>query len=128
MKNHRWDKKEEDNAAEKGTNEGVRVFYPGPICFIYKHVLMGFWRGTNEIYFWVFKCRWYRRINVSRKKIRTKKEKREQGIRKYLSRSTSSPHLRLGGLRHMKGRATERVNNVDKYHKKNYMEQVYLFP
>jgi hypothetical protein len=51
-----------------------------------------------------------------------KKEKREQGIRKYLSRSKSSPHLRLGGLRRMKGRATERENNVDKYRKKNYIE------
>jgi hypothetical protein len=36
MKNPRWDKKEEDDAAEKGTNEGVRVFYPGQTCFIYK--------------------------------------------------------------------------------------------
>jgi hypothetical protein len=35
---------------------------------------MGFWRGkAQNIYFWVFKCRWYRRINVSRKKIRAKK-------------------------------------------------------
>jgi hypothetical protein len=25
-KNPRWDKQEEDDAAEKGTNEGVRVF------------------------------------------------------------------------------------------------------
>jgi hypothetical protein len=33
--------------------------------------------------------------------MRTKKERREQGIRKYLSRSTS---LRLGGLLHKKGR------------------------
>jgi hypothetical protein len=33
-----------------------------------------------------------------------KKKKRGQGIRKYLSRSTSSPSLRLGGLRHKKGR------------------------
>jgi hypothetical protein len=57
-----------------------------------------------------------------------REEKREQGIRKYLSRSTSSPHLRLGGLRRMKGRTTERVNNVNKYRKKKYMEQVYLFP
>jgi hypothetical protein len=37
--------------------------------------------------------------------MRTKKEeRREQGIRKYLSRSTSSPRLRLGGLRHKKGK------------------------
>jgi hypothetical protein len=40
-KNPRWDKQEEDDAAEKGTNKGVRVFYPGQTCFIYKHVLMG---------------------------------------------------------------------------------------
>jgi hypothetical protein len=56
-----------------------------------------------------------------------KKRKREQGIRKYLSRSTNSPRLQLGGLRRMKGRTTKRVKNVDKYHKKKHMEQVYLF-
>jgi hypothetical protein len=48
MKNPRWDKKEEDNVAEKGTNEGVRVFYPGQTFFIYKHVLMGLWRGKAQ--------------------------------------------------------------------------------
>jgi hypothetical protein len=30
MKNPRWDKKEEDDATEKGTNVGVRVFLPWP--------------------------------------------------------------------------------------------------
>jgi hypothetical protein len=41
-KNPRWDEKEEDDAAEKDTNEGVRFFfYPGQACFIYKHELMG---------------------------------------------------------------------------------------
>jgi hypothetical protein len=40
MKNPRWDEEEEDNAEEKGTNEGIRVFSPGQACFIYKHVLM----------------------------------------------------------------------------------------
>jgi hypothetical protein len=44
-KNPRWDKHEEDDAAEKGANEGVRVFYLGQTCFIYKHVLMGLWGG-----------------------------------------------------------------------------------
>jgi hypothetical protein len=29
MKNPRWDEKEEDDATEKGTNEGIRVFCPG---------------------------------------------------------------------------------------------------
>jgi hypothetical protein len=61
-----------------------------------------------------------------KEKIRTQK-KREQGIRKYLSRSTSSSRLRLGGLCHKKGRTTERANNVDKYREKKYMEQFYLF-
>jgi hypothetical protein len=46
--NPRWDEEEEDDAAEKGTNEGIRVFYPGQTCFIYKHVLMGFWRGKAQ--------------------------------------------------------------------------------
>jgi hypothetical protein len=55
---------------------------------------MGLWRARPKIYFWVFKCRWCRRINVSRKKYI---QKREQGIRKYLSRSTSSSRLRVGG-------------------------------
>jgi hypothetical protein len=40
-KNPRWDEEEEDDATEKGTNKGVRVFYPGQACFIYKHELMG---------------------------------------------------------------------------------------
>jgi hypothetical protein len=30
MDNPRWDKKEEDDAAEQGTNEGVTVFSPWP--------------------------------------------------------------------------------------------------
>jgi hypothetical protein len=56
-----------------------------------------------------------------------KQKKREQGIRKYLSRSTSSSRLRLGGLRHKKVRTIERANNVNKYREKKYMEQDYLF-
>jgi hypothetical protein len=56
-----------------------------------------------------------------------KQKKRKQGIRKYLSKSTSLSRLRLGGLCHKKGRTIERANNVDKYREKNYMEQVYLF-
>jgi hypothetical protein len=47
-KKPRWDKKEEDDAAKKGTNEGVRVFYPGQTCFIYKHVLMGLRRSKAQ--------------------------------------------------------------------------------
>jgi hypothetical protein len=27
MKNPRWSEEEEDDAAEKGTNEGIRVFF-----------------------------------------------------------------------------------------------------
>jgi hypothetical protein len=46
--NPRWDEKEEDDAAEKGTNEGIRVFYPSQTCFIYKHVPMGLWRGKAQ--------------------------------------------------------------------------------
>jgi hypothetical protein len=48
MKNPRWDEKEEYDVAEKGTNEGISVFYPGQTCFIYKHVLMGLWRGKAQ--------------------------------------------------------------------------------
>jgi hypothetical protein len=55
-----------------------------------------------------------------KKYVQTKK--REQGIRKFLSRSTNSSRLRLGGLCHKKGRTTETANNVDKYRKKKYME------
>jgi hypothetical protein len=47
-KTPRWDEEEEDDAAEKGTNEGLRVFYPGQTCFTYKHVLVGFWRGNAQ--------------------------------------------------------------------------------
>jgi hypothetical protein len=46
--NSRWDKHEEDDAAEKGANERVRVFYPGQICFIYKHILMGLRGGKAQ--------------------------------------------------------------------------------
>jgi hypothetical protein len=42
---------EEDDAAEKGTNEEIRVFYPGQVCFIYKHVLMGLWSGKAQSIF-----------------------------------------------------------------------------
>jgi hypothetical protein len=47
-KNPRWGEEEEDDAAEKGTNEGIRVFYPGQACFIYKHVLMGLRSGKAQ--------------------------------------------------------------------------------
>jgi hypothetical protein len=47
-KNPRWDEKEDDDAAEKGSNEGIRVFYPSQTCFIYKHVLMGLWRSKAQ--------------------------------------------------------------------------------
>jgi hypothetical protein len=48
MKNPRWGEEEEDDAAEKGTNEGIMVFYPGQVCIIYKHVLMGLWNGKAQ--------------------------------------------------------------------------------
>jgi hypothetical protein len=48
MRNPRWDEKGEDDAAEEGSNEGVRVFYPGQTCFIYKYILMGLWRGKAQ--------------------------------------------------------------------------------
>jgi hypothetical protein len=47
-KNPRWDKHEEDDAAEKGANERIRVFYLGQICFIYKHMLMGLRGGKAQ--------------------------------------------------------------------------------
>jgi hypothetical protein len=48
MKNARWGEEEEDDVAEKGTNEGIRVFYLGQACFIYKHVLIGLWSGKDQ--------------------------------------------------------------------------------
>jgi hypothetical protein len=50
-KNSRWGEEEEDDATEKGTNEGIRVFYPGQACFIYKHVLMGLWSSKAQSIF-----------------------------------------------------------------------------
>jgi hypothetical protein len=35
-KNPRWDLEEEDDAAEKADNEGIRVFPGEPVNFIYK--------------------------------------------------------------------------------------------
>jgi hypothetical protein len=35
-KNPRWDLEEEDDAAEKADNEGIRVFPSEPVYFIYK--------------------------------------------------------------------------------------------
>jgi hypothetical protein len=35
-KNPRWDLEEEDDAAEKVGNEGMRVFLGEPVYFIYK--------------------------------------------------------------------------------------------
>jgi hypothetical protein len=43
MKNPRWVKEEEDDAAKESTCERIRVFYADQTCFIYKHVLMGLW-------------------------------------------------------------------------------------
>jgi hypothetical protein len=38
----------EDDAAEKDSNEGIRVFYPRQACFIYKHILMGLRRDKVQ--------------------------------------------------------------------------------
>jgi hypothetical protein len=88
-KNPRWGEEEEDDAAEKGTNEGIRVFYPGQACFIYKHVLMGLWSGkAQSILLGFYSANSTKESTYQGKRCVQKKEKR-QGIRKYLSRSTS---------------------------------------
>jgi hypothetical protein len=54
-------------------------------------------------------------------------QKKREGDKKVSIKKHSTPRLRLGGLRRKKGRTTERANNVKKYRKRKYMEQVYLF-
>jgi hypothetical protein len=56
--NPRWVKEEEDDAAEESTSERIRVFYPGQACFIYKHVIMGFWSSkAQSILLGFYKCK-----------------------------------------------------------------------
>jgi hypothetical protein len=49
-KNPRWGEEEEDDAAEKGTNEEIRVFTLAK-CALFKHVLMGLWSGKAQSIF-----------------------------------------------------------------------------
>jgi hypothetical protein len=110
----------ETSARDEKTLDGVRkkktmwrrkalmkelgFFYPGQACFIYKHVLMGLWSGkTQSILLSFYSANNTKELTYQGKRC-IQKKRREQGIRKYLSRSTSSPCLRLGGLRHKKGR------------------------
>jgi hypothetical protein len=89
---------------------------------------MGLWRqGPKYTSGFLKKVQIVQKNQRIKEKDAYKKKKREQGIRKYLSRSTSSPCLRLGGFHHKKGRTTEKMNKVDKYREKKYMEHVYLF-
>jgi hypothetical protein len=61
------------------------------------------------------------KLNASREKMRARK----QGIRKYLSRNTSLPHLRLGGLCYEeRGNQCKGEESRQNYEKKKYKEQV----
>jgi hypothetical protein len=55
-------------------------------------------------------------------RIKEKDTYKKEGDKKVSIKKHSTPHLRLGGLRHKKGRTTERANNVKKYRKRKYME------
>jgi hypothetical protein len=89
----------------KALMKELGFFYPGQVCFIYKHVLMGLWNGkAQSILLGFYSTNSTEESTYQGKRCVQKKERREQGIRKYRSRSTSSPRLRLGGLRHKKGR------------------------
>jgi hypothetical protein len=48
MKNPRWGEGRRRRCGGESTNEGIRVFYPDQVCFIYKHVLMGLWSGMAQ--------------------------------------------------------------------------------
>jgi hypothetical protein len=74
-KNPRWDKHEEDDAAEKAANEGVRIFYPGQTCFIYKHVLKGLWGGKAQNTLLGFLSAGSTEESTYQGKIRTNKKK-----------------------------------------------------
>jgi hypothetical protein len=43
---------------------------------------MGLWRSKAQNILWVFKCRWCRRINISRKKNTTNKKRERAGGKK----------------------------------------------
>jgi hypothetical protein len=77
MKNPRWGEEEEDDAAEKGTNEGIRVFYPGQACFIYKHVLMGLQSGKAQSIFLGFTEQIVKRNYRIKEEMRKKERRRE---------------------------------------------------
>jgi hypothetical protein len=52
--NPRCDAGDEDDVAEEIDNEGVRVFFPKPTCFIYKQNLMGLSKLKVQIHLWAF--------------------------------------------------------------------------
>jgi hypothetical protein len=52
-KNPRWDEEEEDDAAEEGSSERIRVL-PKPTRFIYKQTLMGLCKLKVQVYLWAF--------------------------------------------------------------------------
>jgi hypothetical protein len=73
---------------EEEANDWIRVFYPRQTCFIYKYALMGLYKGQVQNIFTgsyiLPSADDKRKINVSREKVREKRERRS-----YLSRSTS---------------------------------------
>jgi hypothetical protein len=97
-KNPRWGEEEEDDAAEKGTNEGIRVFYPGQAYFIYKHVLMGLWRGKAQSIFLGFTEQMVKRIYRIKEEMRKRKEEKRVGnkrvsVKKHKFTSSSTRGL-----------------------------------
>jgi hypothetical protein len=71
-------------------------FYPHQACFIYKHALMGLYESTVQHIitgsYMLLNADDKRKVNVSRKKMRTKKRREERAGDKQISiKNTSSP-------------------------------------
>jgi hypothetical protein len=61
-------------------NDWIRVFYPRQACFIYKHALMGLYKGIvqNTIIgsYMLLKADDKRKLNISKEKVRGKNKER----------------------------------------------------
>jgi hypothetical protein len=118
-------RKKETMRWRKALMKELGFFYLGQACFIYKHVLTGLWSGKAQSVLLGF----YSANSIEELTYQGKRcvQKKEQGLRKYLSRSTSAPRFRLGGLRYKEGRNPLQRQIKSANDARRNMEQVYLF-
>jgi hypothetical protein len=116
--------------------ENVEYISNGPLerqgpKYIYKYTLMGLWRGKVQsifIGFYILPRADDKEASTYQEKRYVQKKRGNKKNGKVSIKKHSVPHLGLGGLRHKKRREESlSANHIEKYLKRQYMEQVYLY-